>query len=263
MAGFETPLTGVSATPDVSIRATRADFQAITNTIGSSRPGRALGLLVELCERNSDHWYFGQLSDVWLEFDAQPSDSFSAPSIFFATSKANAFSLGMGPACPSLLRTLLSRLTDAPVGDAHGRALDRCFSALGERDFVGQVGCMLGRGVHGTRLLIEATDPLAYLHRLPLPIDVDAIGELLRPHASSVDKFLVSLDVDGDILPRVGLEFIVAATGAQNRERWTPILQRWSTKVYPNDCAPRPCCAGAARSPCPGLAHAAATSWLA
>ena len=226
MAGFETPLVGPSATPDVSIRATRTEFRPVVAAIRHGRAGLALRRLVDACEANPEHWFFGQLPDLWLEFDADPSRRFSAPSLFFATSKVDAFSLGIGSTCPSLLKSLLRRLTDSPPNERHTRALDRCFAALGERDFIAQVGCMLGRGVRGTRVLVESTDPFGYLRRLDVAIDLDVAAAVLKPYGRLCEKLLVSLDVDGDIRPRVGLELIVAATGEDNPRRWSPILDR-------------------------------------
>jgi hypothetical protein len=155
---------------------------------------------------------------VWLEFDlcGEPvSDEMPVPGIFADFLPVLADGSGSRSA-NALAEAALRPLWGSPVAGRLRRSLGRCFAHLPPGAGVASLGVFPSRSGDAVRVCIQGlSDPQipVYLAAAGWPARGDELREVLaelrrsRPPGAGANAAVVHLDVDGDVSPRLGLEY--------------------------------------------------------
>jgi hypothetical protein len=162
-----------------------------------------------------------QVERLWLEFDLASGDAPLLPGVFvdFAAAEGERG----GPIHRlALIEAALAPLLGAPLPEPTGRSLLRCLRALPPGARAVYAGLLVPRGSAAVRLCVEGV-PRAHLSgfletagwpgssaALTATLDSMAPSRHGSPH---VDPEIVHLDVDADVLPGIGLEYLFTRAG--------------------------------------------------
>jgi len=159
---------------------------------------------------------------MWLEFDLPPSPGGAVPAPGVFVDFADCADGGGAEARLALIHAALNPLLGAPLPEATARALLRCLRAVPPGARAGYVGLLLPRGSAAVRLCVidapRASLP-AFLAAAGWPGSPAGLEATLRALAPSrqgcahPDPGMVHLDVDGGVLPRIGLEYVFTRQG--------------------------------------------------
>lgn len=250
--GFECPLGTPLSQADLSVQATAAhgrDLLAGTDPHNSLMPSvRAdpIWLRVhDLARRwaDPDSSLHRAMENVWLEFDLDgPVLAVPRPSVFVGLALQGQGGTGRRAQEGGLdelgatVRTVAGSLTghDLPAGLL--AKLRDCLGALGQHEYVFQVGLMLARGAEAVRLCLRLRSTertLAYLRQVGWAgSDADLRG--LLELARAVDFTWLDLDVAETVQPKIGLECYFERHRQPRQEpRWTSFLD---TLVQTGSC---------------------------
>jgi hypothetical protein len=160
---------------------------------------------------------------IWLEFDVIGGDAGPPPPSLFVGFAGAAKTAGYGPPIEATVALLRPGLPLEPFG----RAVDACFAALPAGAELFSLGLMLGRGDAPARLAIGHLPPdrlLDFLEQIGWPGPPALAGEWANRLAPLVDDFGLALDLDGQLLPRLGLECYLLEANPKKEKRWAELL---------------------------------------
>lgn len=176
-----------------------------------------------------------RVENIWLEFDVEGAPPpVPAPSVFFGPRG------GIGPPLhdaivPSdealyswLTREGLASLLGRMVPPHVERGIFDCLDALPAGARVFQVGAMLARPSDAVRLCIANMSPHqieAYLHGIRWSGSADHLRSLLAFLGAFADFFVLDIDVEETVRPKIGLECYSAGFRQPAQEpRWEGLL---------------------------------------
>ena len=245
--GFECRLGEELARADLSVQATAAhgrDLLAGTSPTSSipvelsSEPSWRRVRDLGTAWADSGSVLNRAVENVWLEFDLPVVDGLPRPSVFLGLAlddRPRSGSVEPGP-WPLDARVATNRTTaetmarlllghELPARVRHN--LGVCLAALGEHEYVFQVGLMLARGTEAVRLCLRLGSPgrtLEYLAQVGWPGTPDDLKEALGL-AALVDYTWLDLDVGHDVSPKIGLEcYFERHRQPSSEPRWRPFL---------------------------------------
>jgi hypothetical protein len=177
-----------------------------------------------------------RVENIWLEFDVEGSPlPVPVPSVFFGPRGGIGPPLHDDSVLPSdeapyrwLTREGLASLLGRMVPSHLERGIFDCLDALPAGARVFQVGAMLARPSDAVRLCIAkvSRDQIgAYLHRVRWPGSADEIRSLLTFLGPFADFFVLDIDVEEGVRPKIGLEcYIYGFKQPAQEPRWQDLL---------------------------------------
>jgi hypothetical protein len=153
---------------------------------------------------------YDAVSGLWLEFDMEDRPiAIPVPSVFIGSNH-----LRRNAQC-SWLTSLVSPILNGPsaTGDEQRQTIARCLEALPPSAHIFQAGWMLSRPGSPMRLCVRglATGEIAgFLRAIGCETGTGGIGMLVDSLSPLVERIDLDLDVAGQVLPKVGLEFYPA-----------------------------------------------------
>jgi len=179
--------------------------------------------LMSFCEKWTEHGrpLNSRASDIWLEFDLQdavPADPLPIIFLIYRTRTKD----------DSEIAENLALLWPRPPSEALRGALHSCMMALPEGSAVPAVGLMISRGIGLLRIEVDG------LTCSSLSGFLDSVGwsgssvELARVKdmfSPVVDRMVLGLDLDGTILPSLGLMFYPGERKPEQLSRFAALIR--------------------------------------
>lgn len=236
MAGFESILGSDSAMADFSVNI-GLDTPAFNSFSGiyDSEEYRSLfthpvwksvrAFCKEIQNPVSD--VYGKVNDFWLEFDLQ-NDPLEIPVPAFFCSPSQAEKKRPLAFYDSHLVPIVKTLLGEDLPDTFRGNLMAVLSALPEHGRIFHTGAMLSRRLNGLRLCLSGLSVQElgkYILTLGLLKSESDFRALVDGLETTIDEFVLSIDVGEYIYPRFGIECYVKSQDIRETiARWTKVL---------------------------------------